>query len=67
MDKTEDATDAMKDEEEEDEITYAGEIGPELVGSAKEVLDAGFVIDEDSPEGIMDDVFGSADTDADDE
>jgi hypothetical protein len=31
-----------------------------VVGSADEVLDAGFVIDEDSPEDIMD-VFGSDD------
>jgi hypothetical protein len=30
-----------------------------VVGSAAEVLDSGFVIDEDSPEGIMD-VFDSA-------
>ena len=35
-----------------------------MVGSADEVLDSGFVIDEDSPEDIMD-VFGTADTDAD--
>jgi len=35
------------------------------VGSTDEVLDAGFVIDEDSPEDIMD-VFGSdEDSDAD--
>jgi len=56
----------LKDEDEEEEIMYSGEIGPELVGSADEVLDAGFVIDEDSPEDIMD-VFGSSDADADEE
>ena len=50
----------LKEEEEEDEITYAGEIGQTLVGSADEVLDAGFVIDEDGPEDIMD-VFGDVD------
>jgi len=55
----------LKEEEEEDEITYAGEIGQTLVGSADEVLDAGFVIDEDSPEDIMN-VFDS-DADADEE
>ena len=35
-----------------------------MVGSTNDVLDAGFVIDEDSPEDIMD-VFGDdADTDS---
>ena len=49
----------LKDEEEDDEIVYTGEHEQELViGSADEVLDAGFVIDEDSPEDIMD-VFGA--------
>ena len=33
-----------------------------VVGSADEVLDAGFVFDEDSPEDIMD-VFGGMDAD----
>ncbi|MBR2422185.1 MAG: DNA-directed RNA polymerase subunit beta, partial [Oscillospiraceae bacterium] len=54
----------LKDEEDEDEIIYASEVGSQYVGDANEVLDAGFVIDEDSPEGIMNDV--SADDDADD-
>ena len=55
----------LKDEEEDDEIVYTSEHEDELVlGSADEVLDAGFVIDEDSPEDIMD-VFGSMDADAD--
>ena len=35
-----------------------------MVGSTEEVLDAGFVIDEDSPEDIMD-VFGDASGDDD--
>ena len=35
-----------------------------VVGSADEVLDAGFVIDEDSPEDIMD-VFSDLEDDAD--
>ena len=47
-----------------EEIIYASEVGTEVVGSTEEVLDAGFVIDEDGPEDIMD-VFGGA-ADADD-
>ena len=35
-----------------------------VVGSTDEVLEAGFVIDEDGPEDIMD-VFGSSDDDTD--
>ncbi len=50
----------LKDEEDDEEITYTADVGPALVGTAEEVLDAGFVIDEDSPEDIMD-VFGDAD------
>ena len=57
----------LKDEEDEDEIIYTADHEEELVvGSADEVLDAGFVIDEDSPEDIMD-VFGAAEGDAYDE
>ncbi len=47
----------LKDEEEDDEIVYTDHDSELVVGSADEVLDAGFVIDEDSPEDIMD-VFG---------
>ena len=55
----------LKDEEEDDEIVFTAEHEQELViGSADEVLDSGFVIDEDSPEDIMD-VFGSMEDDAD--
>ena len=51
----------LKDEDEDDEIVYTGEHDQELVvGSADEVLEAGFVIDEDSPEDIMD-VFAATD------
>ena len=53
----------LKDEEEDDEIVYT-EHETQLVGSAEEVLSSGFVIDEDSPEDIMD-VFGSAEADSD--
>ena len=47
----------LKEEEEDDEIVYTDHESELVVGSADEVLDAGFVIDEDSPEDIMD-VFG---------
>jgi len=51
----------LKDDEDEDEIIYAeNEV---VVGSAEEVLDSGFVIDEDSPEGIMDVFDGNEDAD----
>ena len=56
----------LKEDEDEDEIIYTADHETDLVvGSADEVLDAGFVIDEDSPEDIMD-VFGDM-TDAEDE
>ena len=52
-------------EDEDEEIIYTGDHETELVvGSANEVLEAGFVIDEDSPEDIMD-VFGDAEDDTD--
>ena len=55
----------LKDEDDEDELMYAGP-ETELVADTNEVLDSGFVIDEDSPEGIFGD-FGAADeADADD-
>jgi len=55
----------LKDEEEDDEIVYTADRHNDLVvGSTEEVLGAGFVIDEDSPEDIMD-VFGSDEDDAD--
>ena len=55
----------LKDEEEDDEIVYTPDSDAEMVvGSTEEVLDAGFVIDEDGPEDIMD-VFGDlAESDA---
>ena len=48
----------LRDEEDEDEIVYASDAGETVLGSSEEVLDAGFVIDEDSPEGIFDDYDG---------
>ena len=56
----------LKDEEEDDEIVYAGDERMTVVSTNEEVLGSGYVIDEDSPEGIMDDVFGEEDSDADD-
>ena len=47
----------LKEEEEDDEIIYTDHDSELVVGSADEVLDAGFVIDEDGPEDIMN-VFG---------
>ncbi len=56
----------LKDEDEDDELVYTGdERMSSVIGSSEEVLDSGFVIDEDSPEDIMD-VFGSDNGDADD-
>ena len=50
----------LKDEDEDDEIMYTADHEPEMiVGSTDEVLDSGFIIDEDGPEDIMD-VFGDA-------
>ena len=50
----------LKDEDDDDETVYASEVGDQVIGDADDVLDAGFVIDEDGPEDIMD-VFGDID------
>ena len=56
----------LKDEDDDDEIVYSADSEQEtVVGSADEVLEAGFVIDEDSPEDIMDVFDGMEDSDAD--
>ncbi len=53
----------LKDEDDDEELMYTPSHESQLVvGSADEVLEAGYVIDEDSPEDIMD-VFGSEDSD----
>ena len=52
----------LKDEEEDDELMYSGGPNTDLVVDADDVLDNGFVIDEGSPDDIMD-VFGSSDDD----
>ena len=50
----------LKDEDEDEDIIYT-EHHAQLVGSTQEVLDSGFVIDEDSPEGIYDDAEDTSD------
>ena len=56
----------LKDEDDDDEIVYSADSEQEtVVGSADEVLEAGFVIDEDGPEDIMDVFDGMEDSDAD--
>ena len=51
----------LKDEEDDDEIVYSADSDSDMVvGDTQEVLDSGFVIDEDGPEDIMD-VFGDLD------
>ena len=48
----------LKDDDDDDEIVYSSDDrGDTVVGDTDEVLDSGFVIDEDGPEDIMD-VFG---------
>ena len=57
----------LKDDDDDDDVVYSSDTDNEVVvGSTDEVLDAGFVIDEDSPESILD-VFGDteeSDTDS---
>ena len=49
----------LKDEDEDEDVIYTSEgHEEEIVTDTEEVLGSGFVIDEDSPEDIMD-VFGS--------
>ena len=47
-------------------MIYGGDERMTLVATNEEVLESGFVVDEDSPEGIMDDMYGSDESDADD-
>ncbi|MBQ2921049.1 MAG: DNA-directed RNA polymerase subunit beta, partial [Oscillospiraceae bacterium] len=47
----------LKDEDEDEDVIYTSESHEEIVTDTEEVLGSGFVIDEDSPEDIMD-VFG---------
>ena len=53
----------LKDDDDDDEIVYSADSDNDVVvGSTDEVLDAGFVIDEDGPDDIMD-VFGDMEAD----
>ena len=54
----------LRDEDEDEDIIYTSETQEEIVTDTNEVLGSGFVIDEDSPEDIMD-VFGGLDADTD--
>ena len=57
----------LKEDDDDDEIVYSADSENEtVVGSADEVLEAGFVIDEDGPEDIMD-VFDGMEADDNDE
>ena len=53
----------LKEDDDDDDFIYADN-QTELVGTTDEVLEAGFVIDEDGPEDIMN-VFDDAEADAD--
>ena len=50
----------LKEEEDDEEILYAHDMGKTVVGEAEDVLNSGFGIDTDGPEDIMN-VFGDAD------
>ena len=53
----------LKDDDDDDETVYTADSENDVVvGSTDEVLDAGFVIDEDGPDDIMD-VFGDMEAD----
>ena len=52
----------LKDDDDDEDIVYtASENEDVVVGDTNEVLDAGFVIDEDGPEDIMN-VFSDLDS-----
>ena len=58
--------DEDEDEDDDDEIVYTADHDTDLVvGDAEDVLDAGFVIDEDGPEDIMDVLGDLEEADAD--
>ncbi len=51
----------LKEDDDDEELGYAPTFESETVVNNDEVLDSGFNIDPDSPEGIMEDMFGDAD------
>ena len=44
----------LREEEDDEELIYAADVTETVAGSRDEIMDAGFVEDEDSPEGIFD-------------
>ena len=54
----------LKDEDEDDDIIYTPDQRSQMVVDTNEVLDSGFIIDEDGPEDIMD-VLGAVEADDD--
>ena len=44
----------LRDEDDDEEMIYAADVTETIAGSKEEIMDAGFVEDEDSPEGIFD-------------
>ena len=52
----------LREDDDDDDVIYtSGENEEVVVGDTNEVLDSGFVIDEDGPEDIMDVVFSDLD------
>ena len=48
----------LREEEDDEELIYAADVTETVAGSNEEIIGAGFVEDEDSPEGIFDDYDG---------
>ena len=54
----------LREDDDDDDVIYtSGDDEEVVVGDTNEVLDSGFVIDEDGPEDIMDVVFSDLDND----
>ena len=54
----------LREDDDDDDVIYtSGDNEEVVVGDTNEVLDSGFVIDEDGPEDIMDVVFSDLDND----
>ena len=54
----------LREDDDDDDVIYtSGDNEEVVVGDTNEVLDSGFVIDEEGPEDIMDVVFSDLDTD----
>ena len=56
----------LREDDDEDDVVYSsGDSEEVVVGDTNDVLDAGFVIDEDGPDDIMDVFSDLENTDAD--